>query len=315
MLEGSRVRSVFCVVLCTKPVSSSFCFSFPRYQPEQPNLAYQMARTTEETDNNESVSTSESQTGFLPEEEEKCSLKAILCPPNSDPSKFSGLVVNISTCIIGKYQAMWLWGSELAGRSFCSPWWGSSPPCLLRIACNFNEIWGSTGSNEDFKRNIQIRYVRLCRGKGICNFLFYSSVCFAFRFCFACLWFGFSFPLAKKNIKNKALVSLWCLFTGFLIVGSCVLTTLKPSTLIKAVWIIAAILVLIISFIVWKQPESKTKLSFKVSVPGGEDRNDFWRWLEVEMHIESASIRWRGTWPKGHRECRCEDVSRSTPWE
>lgn len=110
-----------------------------------------MARTTEETDNNESVSTSESQTGFLPEEEEKCSLKAILCPPNSDPSKFSGLVVNISTCII-----------------------------------------------------------------------------------------------------------------GFLIVGSCVLTTLKPSTLIKAVWIIAAILVLIISFIVWKQPESKTKLSFKV---------------------------------------------------
>eukprot|EP00076_Gallus_gallus_P014602 XP_015133423.1 high affinity cationic amino acid transporter 1 isoform X1 [Gallus gallus] len=127
------------------------CVLVLRYQPEQPNLAYQMARTTEETDNNESVSTSESQTGFLPEEEEKCSLKAILCPPNSDPSKFSGLVVNISTCII-----------------------------------------------------------------------------------------------------------------GFLIVGSCVLTTLKPSTLIKAVWIIAAILVLIISFIVWKQPESKTKLSFKV---------------------------------------------------
>ncbi|XP_065586218.1 high affinity cationic amino acid transporter 1 [Cyrtonyx montezumae] len=127
------------------------CVLVLRYQPEQPNLAYQMARTTEETDNNESVSTSESQTGFLPEEEEKCSLKAILCPPNSDPSKFSGLVVNISTCII-----------------------------------------------------------------------------------------------------------------GFLIVGSCVLTALEPSTLIKAVWIIAAILVLIISFIVWKQPESKTKLSFKV---------------------------------------------------
>ncbi|XP_052527386.1 high affinity cationic amino acid transporter 1 [Tympanuchus pallidicinctus] len=127
------------------------CVLVLRYQPEQPNLAYQMARTTEETDNNESVSTSESQTGFLPEEEEKCSLKAILCPPNSDPSKFSGLVVNISTCII-----------------------------------------------------------------------------------------------------------------GFLIVGSCVLTALEPSTLIKAVWIIAAILVLVISFIVWKQPESKTKLSFKV---------------------------------------------------
>nr|XP_009684810.1 PREDICTED: high affinity cationic amino acid transporter 1 isoform X3 [Struthio camelus australis] len=126
------------------------CVLVLRYQPEQPNLAYQMARTTEETDNNESVSTSESQAGFLPEEEEKCSLKAILCPPNSDPSKFSGSVVNISTFII-----------------------------------------------------------------------------------------------------------------GFLIVGSCILTALEPSVLIKTVWIIAAILVLIVSFIIWKQPESKTKLSFK----------------------------------------------------
>ncbi|XP_065534522.1 high affinity cationic amino acid transporter 1 isoform X3 [Lathamus discolor] len=127
------------------------CVLVLRYQPEQPNLAYQMARTTEETDNNESVSTSESQAGFLPEEEEKCSLKAILCPPNSDPSKFSGSVVNISTFII-----------------------------------------------------------------------------------------------------------------GFLIVGSCILTALEPSVLIKAIWIIAAVLVLVVSFVIWKQPESKTKLSFKV---------------------------------------------------
>ncbi|XP_051474311.1 high affinity cationic amino acid transporter 1 isoform X3 [Apus apus] len=127
------------------------CVLVLRYQPEQPNLAYQMARTTEETDNNESVSTSESQAGFLPEEEEKCSLKAILCPPNSDPSKFSGSVVNVSAFII-----------------------------------------------------------------------------------------------------------------GFLIVGSCILTALEPSILIKAVWIIAAILVFVVSFVIWKQPESKTKLSFKV---------------------------------------------------
>ncbi|XP_014821596.1 PREDICTED: high affinity cationic amino acid transporter 1 [Calidris pugnax] len=127
------------------------CVLVLRYQPEQPNLAYQMARTTEETDNNESVSTSESQAGFLPEEEEKCSLRAILCPPNSEPSKFSGSVVNISTFII-----------------------------------------------------------------------------------------------------------------GFLIVGGCILSTLEPSTLIKALWIIAAILVLVVSFIIFKQPESKTKLSFKV---------------------------------------------------
>ncbi|XP_060090714.1 high affinity cationic amino acid transporter 1 isoform X2 [Heteronotia binoei] len=77
------------------------CVLVLRYQPEQPNLAYQMASTTDEADNNESVSTSESQAGFLPEEEEKCSLKAVLFPQNSDPSKLSGFIVNVSSCIIG----------------------------------------------------------------------------------------------------------------------------------------------------------------------------------------------------------------------
>ncbi|KAL9867825.1 high affinity cationic amino acid transporter 1 [Geothlypis trichas] len=127
------------------------CVLVLRYQPEQPNLAYQMARSTEETDNNESVSTSESQAGFLPEEEEKFSLKAVLCSTESDPSKFSGLVVNVSTFIL-----------------------------------------------------------------------------------------------------------------GFLIVVICILTSLEPNILINTVQIIAAILVVTIIFIIRKQPESKTKLSFKV---------------------------------------------------
>uniref|UniRef100_A0A8C3S4J4 Cationic amino acid transporter C-terminal domain-containing protein n=1 Tax=Chelydra serpentina TaxID=8475 RepID=A0A8C3S4J4_CHESE len=77
------------------------CVLILRYQPEQPNLAYQMASTTEDPDTNESVSTSESQTGFLPEEEENCSIEGILFPQNSDPSRLSGLVVNISSGIIG----------------------------------------------------------------------------------------------------------------------------------------------------------------------------------------------------------------------
>lgn len=127
------------------------CVLVLRYQPEQPNLAYQMARSTEETDNNESVSTSESQTGFLPEEEEKFSLKAVLCSTDSDPSKFSGLVVNVSTFIL-----------------------------------------------------------------------------------------------------------------GFLIVGICILTSFEPNILINTIQIIAAILVVTIIFVIRKQPESKTKLSFKV---------------------------------------------------
>ncbi|KAI5760522.1 SLC7A1 [Gulo gulo luscus] len=78
------------------------CVLVLRYQPEQPNMVYQMARTTDEldqVDQNELVSTSDSQTGFLPEAE-RFSLKTILSPKNMEPSKFSGLIVNISTSLI-----------------------------------------------------------------------------------------------------------------------------------------------------------------------------------------------------------------------
>ncbi|XP_070265496.1 high affinity cationic amino acid transporter 1 isoform X1 [Myotis yumanensis] len=78
------------------------CVLVLRYQPEQPNMVYQMARTTDDldqVDQNELVSTSDSQTGFLPEAE-KFSLKTLLSPPNMEPSRFSGLIVNISTSLI-----------------------------------------------------------------------------------------------------------------------------------------------------------------------------------------------------------------------
>ena len=67
-------------------------------------MVYQMARTAEEldqVDQNELVSTRDSQTGFLPEAE-RFSLKSILSPKNMEPSKISGLIVNISTSLIGK---------------------------------------------------------------------------------------------------------------------------------------------------------------------------------------------------------------------
>lgn len=67
-------------------------------------MVYQMARTSDELDpvyQNELVSTSDSQMGFLPEAE-KFSLKTVLSPQNTEPSKFSGLIVNVSTSLIGK---------------------------------------------------------------------------------------------------------------------------------------------------------------------------------------------------------------------
>ncbi|XP_010622158.1 high affinity cationic amino acid transporter 1 isoform X2 [Fukomys damarensis] len=78
------------------------CVLVLRYQPEQPNLVYQMARTTDEldqVDQNELVSTSDSQTGFLPKAE-KLSLKSILTPKNTEPSKLSGFIVNIAASLI-----------------------------------------------------------------------------------------------------------------------------------------------------------------------------------------------------------------------
>uniref|UniRef100_G3TGH9 Solute carrier family 7 member 1 n=1 Tax=Loxodonta africana TaxID=9785 RepID=G3TGH9_LOXAF len=80
------------------------CVLVLRYQPEQPNVVYQMARTTDEldqVDQNELVSTSDSQMGFLPEAE-TFSLKSILSPKNMEPSKISGLIVNISASLVGK---------------------------------------------------------------------------------------------------------------------------------------------------------------------------------------------------------------------
>ncbi|XP_063088638.1 high affinity cationic amino acid transporter 1 isoform X1 [Cavia porcellus] len=78
------------------------CVLVLRYQPEQPNLVYQMTRTTDEldqVDQNELVSTSDSQAGFLPKAE-TLSLKSILKPKNTEPSKLSGLVVNVSASLV-----------------------------------------------------------------------------------------------------------------------------------------------------------------------------------------------------------------------
>ncbi|XP_011940283.1 PREDICTED: high affinity cationic amino acid transporter 1 isoform X2 [Cercocebus atys] len=78
------------------------CVLVLRYQPEQPNLVYQMASTSDEldqADQNELASSNDSQLGFLPEAE-MFSLKTILSPKNMEPSKISGLIVNISTSLI-----------------------------------------------------------------------------------------------------------------------------------------------------------------------------------------------------------------------
>ncbi|XP_069496790.1 high affinity cationic amino acid transporter 1 [Ambystoma mexicanum] len=77
------------------------CVLVLRYQPDQPNLAYQMANTNDETDMNESASTSESRTGILSDDDEPFTIKSMLFPQNSDPTKLSGAIVNASAGIVG----------------------------------------------------------------------------------------------------------------------------------------------------------------------------------------------------------------------
>lgn len=76
------------------------CVLVLRYQPEQPNLAYQMASTNDEADINESVSTSESQAGMLGEDE-KFAPQMLLFPQNAEPNRLSGSIVNIAAGVVG----------------------------------------------------------------------------------------------------------------------------------------------------------------------------------------------------------------------
>ncbi|KAJ0063542.1 hypothetical protein NL108_003841 [Boleophthalmus pectinirostris] len=73
------------------------CVLVLRYQPEQPSLAYEMANTQEEADGAESVS--EGLADMLPDD--GLTLKNLLSPPNHEPSRQSGSVVNISTSLLG----------------------------------------------------------------------------------------------------------------------------------------------------------------------------------------------------------------------
>ncbi|XP_063285565.1 high affinity cationic amino acid transporter 1 [Pelobates fuscus] len=75
------------------------CVLVLRYQPEQPNLAYQMASTNDDVDVNESVSTSESQAAFM--DDDKLSLHSLFFPQNTEPTRLSGSIVNISAAVIG----------------------------------------------------------------------------------------------------------------------------------------------------------------------------------------------------------------------
>uniref|UniRef100_A0A665UNA1 High affinity cationic amino acid transporter 1-like n=1 Tax=Echeneis naucrates TaxID=173247 RepID=A0A665UNA1_ECHNA len=76
------------------------CVLVLRYQPEQPNMAYEMANTQDEAEMTESLS--EGNTDILPQPEDHFTIKNLLCPSNTEPSVLSGFAVNICTSILGE---------------------------------------------------------------------------------------------------------------------------------------------------------------------------------------------------------------------
>lgn len=76
------------------------CVLVLRYQPEQPsvNVHYQRASCQEET---EADPINGSNAGFLPGPPDLFSLRNLLFPQNEEPSRLSGLTVNICTSILG----------------------------------------------------------------------------------------------------------------------------------------------------------------------------------------------------------------------
>ncbi|XP_043929190.1 high affinity cationic amino acid transporter 1 [Protopterus annectens] len=77
------------------------CVLVLRYQPEQPNLAYQMASTSDETDVTDLSTTSDSQADCIPERVDTISLQSLLSPETTVPTSTSGHVVNVCTSVIG----------------------------------------------------------------------------------------------------------------------------------------------------------------------------------------------------------------------
>ncbi|XP_069017590.1 high affinity cationic amino acid transporter 1-like [Embiotoca jacksoni] len=75
------------------------CVLVLRYQPEQPNMAYEMANTQDEPDIAESYN--EGSIDILPQPDDRFTVKNLLCPSNTEPSPLSGFAVNICTSILG----------------------------------------------------------------------------------------------------------------------------------------------------------------------------------------------------------------------
>ncbi|MGH0120520.1 UNVERIFIED_CONTAM: hypothetical protein FKN15_016366 [Acipenser sinensis] len=265
------------------------CVLVLRYQPDQPSLAYQMANTTDESELNESVSNSDSQLGFLPEEDEKCTLKTLLFPKNSNPSRLSGFAVNICASVLGKTFYLSKQGSACLSLewelqsvrfhvSFASDHFrnGQRWSALLisgqsELKKNPNRLnnggWGFVRYQPD-QPSLAYQMANTTDESELNESVSNSDSQLGFlpEEDEKCTLKTLLFP---KNSNPSRLsgfaVNICASVLGVLIFTFCLITVLGGA----ATWSIVCLVLLAFSIagitaIIWRQPENKTKLSFKV---------------------------------------------------
>ncbi|XP_047246834.1 high affinity cationic amino acid transporter 1-like isoform X1 [Girardinichthys multiradiatus] len=105
------------------------CVLVLRYQPEQLNVAYEMANTQDDAD--VSGSYSEGNSDISPQSEDTASIKSLLFPSNPEPSPMSGRIVNICTSIFGVLVCVF---SVIAVHGGMAPW-SLSLLSIIMVVC------------------------------------------------------------------------------------------------------------------------------------------------------------------------------------
>ncbi|XP_072316276.1 high affinity cationic amino acid transporter 1-like isoform X2 [Eucyclogobius newberryi] len=105
------------------------CVLVLRYQPQQPSMAYEMTSTQEEADGAESMT--EGTADILPSD--GLTLKNLLSPPNHEPSRQSGSVVNICTSLLGVLVCVFGIVAVHGGLQH----WSLALLCVVFVVCLF----------------------------------------------------------------------------------------------------------------------------------------------------------------------------------
>ncbi|XP_066534999.1 high affinity cationic amino acid transporter 1b [Hoplias malabaricus] len=187
------------------------CVLVLRYQPEQPsvNVQYQIACSQEDTDPD---SISEGSSRFLSGAPDNCSLGNLLFPKNTEPSRLSGLSVNICTSVIGVLVCVFCIVAVQGGLEV----WSLSVLSVLALLCFMVTmlIWRQPESKTKLSFKVPLLpflpvlsmfinvYLMVQLDKGTWwRFLIWMVIGFAIYFLYG-IWNSAESALAKNSIED-----------------------------------------------------------------------------------------------------------------